>query len=334
MKLAVAAVVVTASLFSMGCPNQAVNDSKTSLAAGNKAIGKKEYDTAIVECKKAVEKWKENHSAHWCLGVAYAQRAEWPAAVEAFNSTVQYAPEQAMYQMWLGISQYEKAVQGAREEQARKENKKPQEVRPDLTAVNFEKPLQHLVEAVKLNDGMWRAHYNLGRVYREMDKPKEAAAAFSKAIAGNPREWAPYVALAELYRKWDYSDQAIKVAEQGAVNVVGQNEKSGIFYVLGMGYDDKRQDKQAIEAFTKALEASRDNHAAKFQRGQAYFRQNDYMNAKRDFEEFSKSGGASLEFAKQQASKMLMDIAVKTAPPGEAPTEKPSPEDMVKKGKK
>ena len=35
-------------------------------------------------------------------------------------------------------------------------------------------------------------------------------------------------------------------------------------------------------------------------------------NAKRDLEEFSKSGGASLEFAKQQAQKMLMDIAAKS----------------------
>jgi tetratricopeptide (TPR) repeat protein len=121
------------------------------------------------------------------------------------------------------------------------------------------------------------------------------------------------------------------------LSVPGANEKSDIYYVVGMGYDDKRLDDKAIDAFTKALESRRDNHKAKFQRGQAYFRKGDFTNAKRDLEEFSKSGGTSVEFAKQQAAKMLMDIAAKSAQqsaPAEAPTEKLSPEEVVKKGKK
>ena len=55
----------------------------------------------------------------------------------------------------------------AREDQARKENKKPEEIKVDLSAVNFEKSQQSLQEAVKLNKDMWRAHYYLGRIYRE-----------------------------------------------------------------------------------------------------------------------------------------------------------------------
>jgi hypothetical protein len=43
-----------------------------------------------------------------------------------------------------------------------------------------------------------------------------------------------------------------------------------------------------------------------------------------------------VSFSKAQASKMLMDIAAKTAPagPAEKPTEKMSPEEVVKKGNK
>ena len=121
------------------------------------------------------------------------------------------------------------------------------------------------------------------------------------------------MALAELYRQWDYTEQAISIAEQGAAIVPGSNEVSDIWYEVGMGYDDKRLDDKAIEAFTKSLESKRDNHKAKFQRGQAYFRKGDFTNAKKDLEEFSKTGGASVEFAKQQASKMLLDIAAKSA---------------------
>ena len=100
-----------------------------------------------------------------------------------------------------------------------------------------------------------------------------------------------------------------------------------------MGYDDKRMDDKAIDAFGKALESKKANYKAKFQRGQAYYRKNDYPNAKRDLEEFSKTGGISVQFEKQQAAKMLVDIAAKSVVPGSTPVEQPSPEDAVKKGK-
>jgi tetratricopeptide (TPR) repeat protein len=317
-----------------GCPDQSKNQSKKFLADGNKAIGQKQFDTAITAYDHAIEKWTDNHLAHYGKGLAFAGRGEWDKAADSFSNAVRLAPEQAMYQMYYGVSLYEKAVKEAREDQARKENKKPEEIKVDLSAVNFEKAQQHLAEAVKLNKDMWRAHYFLGRIYREQDKPKESASELSLAIQANPRESGPYIALGELYRKWDYTDEAIKVTSQGAVNVPGQNEVSDIWFVLGMGYDDKSNYEKAIESFDKALEAKRDNHKAKFQRGQAYFRKGDFVHAKRDLEEFSKSGGASLEFAKQQAQKMLMDIAAKSAGMDKPPEPKMSPEDMVKKGRK
>ena len=103
-----------------------------------------------------------------------------------------------------------------------------------------------------------------------------------------------------------------------------------------MAYNDKSNFDKAIEAFDKSLESKRDNHKAKFQRGQAYFQKGDFVHAKRDLEDFSKSGGASLDFAKQQAQKMLMDIAAKSMSNEKPPEPKMSPEDMVKnkKGKK
>jgi len=116
------------------------------------------------------------------------------------------------------------------------------------------------------------------------------------------------------------------------MNIIDSTASSDVWYVLGMGYDDKRMDDKAIEAFTKAIETKKDNHKAKFQRGQAYYRKQDMEHAKRDLEEFSKSGGASLEFAKQQASKMLMDIAAKAAGASAPPSDqKQSPEELVKK---
>jgi len=125
----------------------------------------------------------------------------------------------------------------------------------------------------------------------------------------------------------------VQVASQGVANVPGSNDTSLIWYDLGMAYDAKKNPDKAIESFTKAIETRRDNHQAKFQRGQAYFRKGDLTNAKRDLEDFNKSGGVSLEFVKQQASQMLMQIAAKQAG-ADHPADsgnKQSPEDVVKK---
>jgi tetratricopeptide (TPR) repeat protein len=316
-----------------GCPNEARNDSIRALNECNKAYGARQYETAIADCKRAVEKWADNHSAWYSLGGAYAQRRDWNNASDSMSHAVQLVPEQGMYQLQYGRFLYEKAIQTAREETAKRENKKPEEVAPDLTSVNFEKPLQHLQEAIKLNNDLWRAHYYIGRIYRDTGRSKEAADELTKALQAGPIEPGPWVALAELYRRWDYTDQAIQIAEAGTAVVPGTNEKSDIWFEVGMGYDDKRSNDKAIDAFTKAIEARRDNHPAKFQRGQAYYRKGDFPNAKRDLEEFAKTGGASVQFEKQQASKMLVDIAAKSVVPGSTPVEHPSPEDVVKKAK-
>ncbi|HWO19720.1 MAG TPA: tetratricopeptide repeat protein [Kofleriaceae bacterium] len=339
MKL-VAATSAALLLCLAGCPNDAPNEAKKAANDGAKALGASQWETAIERYQKAVERYRDHHSAWYYLGYAYSRKNDWKNAVDAAQHSVQISPGTAMYQMFYGLALYEKAKQQATEQQAASQNKKPEEVTPDLSGVSFEKALQHLQEAVKLNNDLWRAHYYLGRIYRDGGKVKEAADEFTKALQAVPPQAAPWVALADLYRAWDYTDQALAVATQGVAPGIlpDSNEAGDLWYVVGMAYDDKSLYEKSIEAYTKALEQRRDLHQAKFQRGQAYFKLGNFPNAKRDLEEFSKTGGASVSFAKAQASKMLMDIAAKTAtqpaPGGEKPTEKKSPEEMVKKGKK
>jgi len=334
MKLLSVFCLVLAVAGVVGCGNDDKNESTKMLNQGNKELGAKQFESAIASFNKSIEKNPKNHLAWYGLGLAEISKQDPDKASQAFAKSVEFAPDQAMYQMYYGLSLLEKSIASARDAQAQKLGKKPQELSVgdvDTSQINFDSAQRALQESLKLNADLWRAHFHLGRIYRATDKPKEAADEFSKALQANPREWAPYVALGELYRKWDYTDQAIKVAQQGTVNVVGQNEVSDIWHVLGMAYDDKGMYSEAIDAFTKAIESRKDNHKSKFQRGQDYFRKADFVHAKRDLEEFSKSGGASMEFQKQEATKMLMDIAAKTAAaenPGGAA--KPSPEDVAK----
>lgn len=317
-----------------GCSNDARNQSVKAANEGAKAMGQNQWETAIERYQKAIERWRDNHSAWYYLAYAYSRKNDWKSAVDSAEKSVQLAPQQAMYQMFFGLALYERARQTAAERQATAANKKAEEITPDMSGVSFEKPLQHLQEAVKLNNDLWRAHYYLGRIYRDTGKMKEAAEEFTKALQSVPAEAAPWAALTELYRAWDYTDQALAVATAGTAPTIlpDSNESGDLWFRLGMVYDDKSLYEKAIEAFTKALEQRRDLHIAKFQRGQAYYKLNKLPEAKRDLEDFSKTGGASVSFPKSQAAKMLMDIAAKTAAPAPG-GEKASPEDVVKKGK-
>lgn len=325
-------VAVVALLLLAACPDKARNESIKAANAANRAAASKQWQSAIEHYERATKAFDQNHNAWYGLGGAYmAGKKDYKAAADAFGRAANLVPNQAMYQMWYGIALYEKARAQARQAQADRESKKPEEIEPDYTAVNFEKAIQHLQEAVKLNKDLWRPHYYLGRIYRDQGKDKEAAEAFFRALALGPIDDEPWVAAGDMLLRWDYTDQAIQVAEAGINVVPAELDKSELWFIAGRGYDDKLNHKKAIEAYTKALEAKRDNHKAKFQRGQSQFRAGNYDEAKRDLEEFSKSGGRSLEFEKQQASKMLMDIAMKSS--GGAPAEKLSPEELVKRGK-
>lgn len=326
------ALLVVAIAASAGCPNEARNESITLANEGTKAYGAKQIDTAISAYKQAVAKWDKNHTAWYGLGAAYADKQDWGNAADAMSRAVQLMPDVATYQQSYGRVLYDKAIHGAGA--SRGDAKKSDGPPPDLATINFEKPLQHLQEAVKLNNELWRAHYYIGRIYRDTGKSREAAIALSNALRFGPPDPGPWVALAELYYQWDYTDQGIQISELGTTVVPGGAEKSDIWYEVGMGYSDKRLHDRAIEAFTKAIEARRDNHKARFQRGQAYFRKGDYPNAKRDLEDFSKAGGPSVEFPKQQASKMLIDIAARSVEPGSTPVETSSePVNKKKRGK-
>ncbi|HTJ45351.1 MAG TPA: tetratricopeptide repeat protein [Kofleriaceae bacterium] len=273
----------------------------------------KQIESAVIEYKEAVRIYPENHSAYYGLGATYIDRGnQWKEASDAFGNAVRIKDDEPMYHMWYGIALYKDALEQRKQQQAKNENKKPEEVDVDLKGVNLDPSLQQLQAALKLNNELWRAHYYVGVIYRDQDKPQLAAQEFTAAIQNNPFEPAPYIALGELYRKWDYTDQAIQVASQGQANVPGDTEREKIDFVLGMAYLDKKNLDAAIESFTKSIEDSKKaDHSALFERGLTYAAKGDTKAAKKDLEEYSKVAGAKEEFNKSMANKVLMDIASK-----------------------
>ena len=129
-----------------GCPNQARNDSKTLLNEGNKAHGAEAVrhgDQRVPEGRS--RSGADNHLAWYGMGGAYAQTRRMGQGGGRVRATpCSVAPEQPMYQMWYGVSLYEKADRSRRARIRRaKRTRSPKRSSSISSAVNFEKAQQH-----------------------------------------------------------------------------------------------------------------------------------------------------------------------------------------------
>lgn len=249
--------------------------------------------------------WDHNHMAWYMLAGVHALTGDFAAARDAAAHAVAARPDAAMYQLLLGRLAYEARIAKTRAELAAAQGKQPDPVVLDLAAVDFTEALRPLLAAVQLEPGLWRAHYYIGRIYRDNGHWNEAAGEFTAAVRLGATAPEPYVALGELYRRWGVRDLAVTVARLGTLHVVGSAQ---LWFELGMAHDDLRHDADAIAAFTKALELDPDYAIARFQRGQTYFRTKARAKAKADLKEFVAHAPPSTDFEVTQANRMLLEL--------------------------
>ncbi len=277
--------------------------------AATAAYGLRKYDEAIAGYKQSIAEWHGNHIAHYGLAGSYIGQRDWSKARDAMKTAHELEPYVAMYAMVYAYTLYESAIADARAAQAKKQNVSPEAVDFDASVVNHDKALAHMTYAIQLDPKLWRAHYYIGRIHRDRGEARWAAESLVAALTSGPTDPGPWIALSELYRTWQYIDESIAVTKAGLTFVVGV-AAADLWYMLGMGYDEKRKYADSIVAFTKALDANPDNTKALFQRGQAYYRKRELSKAKLDLEAFvGLATTPNLDFPKQQANKMLMDIA-------------------------
>jgi tetratricopeptide (TPR) repeat protein len=277
------------------------------LNACNKAIAAKQYDAGIADCQAALEIWQDNHLAWYAWASAHLAKREWSQARALLDNTVTLRPDVAMYQLYHGIALYETERQQARQDQARKTGKKPEDVELDPAALNLDAARDALLAAVKLAPELWRAHYYLGRIHRDLDEPRRAAQRFTAAIRNNPGYRFGYIALSELYRRWDYLDHALAVATLGTTRVPAA-EVTELWFEVAMVHDAKHANDKAIEAFGKVIAGRPDDAISKLQRGQLYFHKGDLVNARRDLEDVRRSPDPRVASAKPLASQLLAQI--------------------------
>lgn len=263
----------------------------------NKAISAKHYDAALIACQAATRAWEGNHLAWYAMTSAYMAKTAWRDAAATIQRAVTLRPEVAMYQLYDGITCYE----AARADGANSDSRPGDGTR---LADSRNAAREALLRAIKLAPELWRAHYYLGRIYRELDDAGHAAEQFSQTIKNNPRYRFGYVALVELYRRWGYVDQSLIVATLGAMRVAPV-DAADLWLEVAMAYDAKSADDKAIIALGKALASRPDDVHAKLQRGRIYVRKGDAVSAKRDLADVLKATGAADEPARQLAAQLL-----------------------------
>jgi tetratricopeptide (TPR) repeat protein len=305
-------VGLLAGMLSFGCTSADQKKSIEKTNEGVKALRSKNYDQAVARLEDATKAYRDNHTAWYNLGLAHDGMKKYDLAATAYEQAAKLSGKDAMYHMQLGIARYNQTVAEQTKAHARDQQKELKDVDPadvDLKGANFEPALTSLKNAVELNDNLFRAHYYIGRIHRHAENARGSADAFTKAIEANPRFVNPYIALGEIYRRWDYTDEAIKVLTQGKANVPGDKERAEMLFALGMAYDDKKDYAKAIEEFTAALAADKNLHKARYQRGLAHFRLGAYKDARADLEQYQKN--AKDEFTRSISQKTLMDILAK-----------------------
>lgn len=260
-----------------------------------------DHPRAEEACRDAVTAWPGNDRAWYILAGVYIARADWGAADGALARAFALAPSRPDYAVTHGFASYQATIAAA----ALQQHLAPDDSGVDLAKVDLSRAEQLLRHAVRLEPGAWRAHYYLGRIARDQGRAQDAAAAFTQALASAPPEPSVWVALGELYRRWQRPDLAQQVIEQ-ALQVVPAADAKDLWYVLGMTHDARRQDARAIEAFTRTLALEPRHAKALFQRGQARLRTRARADARRDLEAFLALPGDA--FTRQTATALLRDL--------------------------
>jgi tetratricopeptide (TPR) repeat protein len=285
MPLPMRTALLSASLLlttTTACLDKNRDESVKHMNAGIENFQNGANGLAEQELEKALALDPENHEAAYNLGQVLENQKKYDKASNAYERALKFGDHQGMYHYKAG--------------KIFMELKQP------------DKAQLHMEKAVKLIPELFRAHYFLGEIYDLQDKPKEAAAAYTESARLNPSFGKPYYKLGRLYYNWDFDSQAVSVLEQGAKYARDVEDLTNIHFQLGMAYMRQKHLDKAVQAFNDALQAKKDNLDARLQLGLAYAEKGDRRNARKNLDEFIKTGAGGNTFQLQAANERMMKL--------------------------
>ena len=162
-------------------------------------------------------------------------------------------------------------------------------------------------EAIRLNDGQWAYHFNLGLALKKLEKNEAARGAFGRAQELNPGSYSAGKELAESLAKAGQYEEAKKLYLKA---LEASADEPDVFYNLGLCQVSTGEPEAAIDSFSRCLNLKPDYADAYYQLGTAYIGQNKVKEAVENLEKFlalapghEKAGVAKqlLDYLKKQA---------------------------------
>lgn len=264
-------------------------------------------DTAIARCQETLTANPHHAPISYRLAKALARRRDFTAAHALVTDAIEVDPKNASYHGLLGQLAMAVAERAWRDGEARRLNKASDEIALNRSRIKYDTAVISLARAVSLDPSDHTSHYLIGVIHQSRGEDRAAAERFTRALELEAGEREYYASLIGLYRRWNYTTEALAIAQRGADKIA--NQRAPMLFLLGEIYSDQGNDPAAIEAFSRALNAQPDYHLARYGRGQVYFRRKDYAKARPDLALFVNAAGDDLEFFRATAQRMLGEIA-------------------------
>ena len=278
-------LTVLGTILGLGCGSADMNESITQANEGVQLYQNGQLNKAEGLLEQATSLAPENHNAWYNLGLVRTELKKWDGAVEAFTEAVKLRGENSKYQYYLGRAHLR------------------------MEPPNYSLAQEHFEKATELDPKNYKSLYFLGKTYASQGKVKEAAEAWTKSASISSGNFAnPFDDLSQLYIRWGFLDQAVAVLQAGLKRIEGVQEKSALYFHLGLAYQGKGQLKEAVDAYSKALSAHAGNKNARLQRGLAYADLKEKDNAIADLEAFINGGGNGEDYYKSAANQRLSEL--------------------------
>lgn len=222
---------------------------------GDKYYDDGNYTRAINEYDKAIRMDPENHEYLNSRGVAYYDQGKYYYAISDFINAIRCKSNFALAYYNLAYSKYN---------------------------LDDNRAALKDVETSILYDPEYCGAYNLmGLIYTDMEASDSAMMAFEKAYQCDSSNSLYLFNMGYLR----YSDREYELAiDQFNRALVKGYEEDNIYSYIGNSYDAVGYYDEAIEAHTKYIEAYESDYVGFYNRGLAYFHQENYERAIVDFE--------------------------------------------------
>ena len=269
-----------------------------------------QYQDAINSGLKATQ-LNPDYADNWLeLGCSYCNNGQYQEAINSLLKAVELNPDSDSNWHWLGISyyendQYQEAIEPLLKAIELNPNDAGLYILGDVYRINgqYEEAIKYLSKEKELNPDGFYSWYELGEAYLNNGQFQEAIETLLKAVELNPNNFESWHSLG-----WAYCNVGEYVASIGAfIEEAKLNYNANAFYGIGYNFKYVNQYKEAIDAFTTAVELEPDNWLYWDELGKSYYLNEQYEEAVECFEKSIEIGNFNSKYDLANAYLFLED---------------------------